>query len=203
MTETVQRAAGEGLRERKKRTTRRAIKRAALFLALERGVEKLTVEDISEAADVSQRTFFNYFACKEDALIGDGMEAAVEVRDLVLNRPADEPPLAVLHAVIAESEFLRTAHAQRDHVLARQRLIRDNPSLLPRQLAQYAGVERAFADAMAERLGLDAQRDLRPALLAAIAVGIVRVAMQRWTVDGTRPPDELIDEAFELMKRGP
>lgn len=203
MTETVQQTPGEGLRERKKRTTRRAIKRAALALALERGVDRLTVEDISEAADVSQRTFFNYFACKEDAVIGDSTEAAAEVRDLVLGRPADEPPLATLRAVIAQSEFLRTAHAERERVLARQRLIRDNPSLLPRQLAQYAAFERAFADAMAERLDLDPQRELRPALLAAITVGIVRVAMQRWTVDGSRPPDELIDEAFDLMERGP
>lgn len=198
MTETVE----VGRRERKKRATRRALKRAALRLALERGVEHLTVEEISEAADVAPRTFFNYFACKEDALVGESMEAAAELREMIAARPVDEPPLRTLRAVLEEIAGEHTAPEHREEVLARQRLIRENPALLPRQLAHYAGFERLLCEAVAERLGVDPEQDPRPVLLAAFAVTVVRVAMHRWTCQGERSVAALIDEGFDLLERG-
>ncbi|HET7356838.1 MAG TPA: TetR family transcriptional regulator [Nocardioidaceae bacterium] len=191
--------AGTGLRERKKLATRRRIKDEALSLALERGLDRLTVEAIAAAADVSPRTFFNYFACKEEALIGDGGETAAAMLETIRARPAHETPLQTLHAAITQSTMLTAAHLDRDRARARQQLVRDNPSLLPRQLAQYATVERTFIEAMAERLGADPDVDLRPALLAAIAVSVIRVATQRWTADGNAPLLDLVDEAFALL----
>ena len=60
-----------GLRERKRLATRRAIQRAVIELVAERGLEGTTVDEISRVADISPRTFFNYFASKEEALLGD------------------------------------------------------------------------------------------------------------------------------------
>ncbi|MGH3445478.1 MAG: TetR family transcriptional regulator [Nocardioidaceae bacterium] len=193
---TVPRA---GLRERKKLATRRRIKDEALSLAEEHGLDRLTVEAIAAAADVSARTFFNYFACKEEALIGDGEQTASAMLETIRTRPPHETPLQTLHAAITQSTMLTAAHLDRDRARARQKLVRDNLSLLPRQLAQYATVERTFIDAMAERLGLDPDVDLRPALLAAIAVSVIRVATHRWTAGGSTPLLELVDEAFALL----
>jgi AcrR family transcriptional regulator len=67
-----------GLRERKRLATRRAIHFASLTLANDRGLENVTIDDIATTADVSPRTFFNYFASKEAAILGDGPGLADE-----------------------------------------------------------------------------------------------------------------------------
>lgn len=193
---------GPGLRERKKQATRHRIKGEALRLALEGGLEHLTVEAIAEAADVSPRTFFNYFDCKEDALISDGGGAVAELHGLVLAQPDDLSPLAAVRSALESSELFTSAHLDRDRALDRQRLVRANPSLLPRQLAQYAAVERTFIEALAERIGVDPDDDLRPALVSAVAVTVIRVAMQRWTVDESRPLTDLMTEEFALLEVG-
>ena len=65
-------AAPRGLRERKRRATRAAIERAAITLVQERGYDNITVAQISERAQVSQGTFFNYFPTKDAAIVGIG-----------------------------------------------------------------------------------------------------------------------------------
>ena len=77
-----------GRRERKKLATRQALQDAALRLVADRGLEQVTVEDVSEAADVATRTFFNYFSSKEEALLGNAPEKAATVHRLVADRPA-------------------------------------------------------------------------------------------------------------------
>lgn len=191
-----------GRRERKKLKTRRALKDAALDLALEQGVESLTIEAISEAADVAPRTFFNYFVCKEDALVAEAAEAAADLHQVIIERPSAESPLRALRAVITQSEFFSAAHVDRDRILARQKLVQEHPPLMSRQLAQYAQVERTFADALAERLGVEADQDPRPELLAALTVSVLRVAMRRWTADGRAPLHQETDAAFDLLEQG-
>ncbi len=68
-------------RERKKLATRRSLRRAALDLVAERGFAHVTIEDIAEAADVSPRTFFNYFPSKEAALFGTDPERIPVLRE--------------------------------------------------------------------------------------------------------------------------
>ncbi|HLR93260.1 MAG TPA: TetR family transcriptional regulator [Jiangellaceae bacterium] len=191
-----------GRREQKKLKTRRVLKDAALDLALEQGVESLTVEAISEAAEVAPRTFFNYFSCKEDALVSEAAEAAADLHRMIVERPSAEPPLRALRAVIGQSDAISVAHADRERFLARQRLVQEHPPLMSRQLAQYARVERTFADALAERLGVDPDQDRRPELLAALTVSVLRVAMRRWTTDGQQSLYQQIDAAFDLLERG-
>lgn len=186
-----------GRREQKKLETRRAIRDAALDLALQNGLEVLTVEAIAHKAGVSPRTFFNYFASKEDALVTEAADGAVQVRELLLERPEDEPPMRAMHNAILSSKYFGTVPMNRDRVLARQRLTQQNPSLLAHQLGKIAIAERTFAEALADRMEVELDHDFLPEMLAAMAVSVIRIAMRRWVSADDRPLYELLDLAFQ------
>jgi AcrR family transcriptional regulator len=95
-------AAPASLRERKKLATRRQLRRVVLELVAERGLANVTVEDIAEAADVSPRTFFNYFPSKEAALFGGDPSRADELRDRVATAMPGESALSALRVVLAQ-----------------------------------------------------------------------------------------------------
>jgi len=80
-----------GLRERKKTETRVAIQQAVLFLALGRGLDAVTADEIAAAANVSVRTFHNYFGSKEEALVAAWVSEFRVYVEALRDRPADEP----------------------------------------------------------------------------------------------------------------
>lgn len=191
-----------GRRERKKAETRQRIRRAALELARARGVEHLTIEEISESADIAPRTFFNYFECKEDALVADSRELAQDLCDAIGARPATEAPLRALREAILQGEALRSAPQRRAEALARYRLVKDNPSLLPRHLHQFGEAERAIEATMRARIGSSSPDDLRPALLAAIGMTVLRLVTHRWASDDNASLPTLINSTFDLLEHG-
>src|ERR687890_697446 len=91
-----------GLRERKKLATRLALHQAALQLVAERGLDAVSVDDIAARADVSPRTFFNYFPTKDDAVLGLDPAALRRTAQALAERPPDEPAVAALRAVQSE-----------------------------------------------------------------------------------------------------
>ena len=191
--------AQPGRRERKKLATRQALQDAALRLVAERGLDQVTVEDISEAADVATRTFFNYFSSKEEALLGKAPRNAAAVHRLVAERPAGESPLEAVCQVL-RTMILGLAE-RREESLLRQQVIERHPGLLARQLGVYASFERGLAAAVAERLGPDRADPSYARLVAAVAVAAARSAVSSWRADqGRRPLAELADAAFAQLR---
>ena len=133
----------DSLRERKKRETRTAIVVAALELCERRGVEDVTVADIAEAANISRRTFFNYFGTREEAILGGSRQRAETIAALVAARPTDEGPWDAVRRGYAQ--FLAEGGEPEREWLARARLVRSNPSLLPQQRADFARLEQALS----------------------------------------------------------
>jgi AcrR family transcriptional regulator len=188
-----------GRRERKKLATRQALQDVALRLVAERGLDQVTVEDISEAADVATRTFFNYFSSKEEALLGNVPEKVATVHRMVVDRPATESPLEAVCQVL-RTMTLRLAE-RREELLLRQQVIERHPGLLARQLGVYASVERALAAAVAERLGAGPADALYARVVAAVAVAAGRAAVSSWMADqGRRPLAEMVDTAFRHLR---
>jgi AcrR family transcriptional regulator len=194
-------AATLGRRERKKLETHRALSTAARELALARGLDGLTVEDIADAADVSVRTFFNYFSCKEEALVGVEPAVLAELGAELQERPAGESPLEALKAVLA-SGVDDVAEAMWRWSL-RTELVRRHPSLLPRHLAALAEIEAALVRALAARLGTDPVTDPFPAIAVAAAMGTLRAAVASWEDAGRRGSlDAAVDAAFATLAAG-
>jgi AcrR family transcriptional regulator len=190
-----------GRRERKKLETRRALASAALHLAAERGPDQVTIEDIAEAADVSVRTFFNYFSSKEEAIIGWDHAGLAEAAAKLLERPASEPPVVAMRNVV--HGFIQNAPDWADDRALRHRLVREHPSLLPRHLASHYELERALLNAMAQRLGVDPEDNLYPAVVVSTSVHAMRLALGWWEAKGRKVSlPELLDEAFDVLEAG-
>jgi AcrR family transcriptional regulator len=188
-----------GRRERKKLATRQALQDVALRLVAERGLDQVTVEDISEAADVATRTFFNYFSSKEEALLGNLPEKVATVKRMVVDRPAGETPLEAVCQVL-RTMTLRLAE-RREERLLRQQVIERHPGLLARQLGEYASFEQALAAAVAERLGAGRADALYCRVVAAVAVAAARSAVSTWMADkGRRPLAGMVDAAFAQLR---
>jgi AcrR family transcriptional regulator len=190
-----------GLRERKKLATRRALQEAAVRLVLERGAERVTIEDISAAVGVSARTFSNYFASKEDAILGDvpGVPTREDLRAFTAGGPTGDI-LSDLHAFLrSRAEHVRRS---RQELIALMQVMPHAPLLQMRFRLRLEATEWALAEAVAERTGTDPGRDLYPRLVAAVAITTMKVSMFRWSEqEGTSLEDHL-DETFALLERG-
>lgn len=187
------------LRERKKQETRAAIRHAALDLAIEHGLDQLTVDMIAERVNISRRTFFNYFASKDDALIVDVDGVVQKFAPLLAQRPTDENVLHSFRVVLVENDPFALIGADRARAKARQALAAKNPELLARQLAAEAQVTQELAELIATRTHAGPQ-SIAPLALAGVANALVRTAVRRWAVDEGSDLTVLIDQAFAALE---
>jgi AcrR family transcriptional regulator len=166
---------GTGLRERKKWETRSAIASMARSLFAERGFDAVTVAEIADAAAVSVKTLFKYFASKEDLFFEDFERDFRE--QLLQSVQSRGPGQSAFDALTARLETLLFSTGG-DDVLASVELFRKtlaaNPSLLGRLALMWERCEDALAHWLSSETGA-APNDLRPRLAAAQMVGLVRV----------------------------
>lgn len=210
-----------GLRERKRIATRRAIQLAAVELASERGFDRVTIDEISHVANVSPRTFFNYFPSKESAIIGELPELPDEesIERFVTAGP-EEPILdgisTLLIAAIdigdtAESEADDRAsgaeNVQRLHAL-RRALLKDNPELFALRMASMHKFEDALSGVVQRRLAHDdpelAADDealhQRARLVTYVAFAGMRHAWSCWADHGgVEPLSDRLRSSFEQL----
>lgn len=190
----------ETLRDRKKRRTRAALERAALRLSAEKGYDHVTVEEIAAEADVSVRTFFNYFASKDEAVIGADPEIGPRVAERILAAPEDLTPFeAYRQAVLAEvtDEF----DSARDLWLLRKDVLTQRPDLMVKAFATNAESEQQLTNAVARRAGLPGSH-LYPRLLVAAGGTAFRCGVARWALDDSLTLGDEVGAALDLFATG-
>ena len=183
MDSTTSEAAGTGLRERKKLATKQALAWTAMQLAIERGLENVRVEDITDAVNVSRRTFTNYFSSKEEAIASLNTDRAAGAAGALRERPAGEPLADSLAEVFAAQHRAATG-VDRERAKAIRMLV-SSPALFGEYLKTLVDAEGPLAEAIAERTGADPRADLYPHVLAAAVTAAVRAATRHWIATGS------------------
>ncbi|WP_157468207.1 TetR family transcriptional regulator [Frankia sp. QA3] len=189
---------GVSLAQRKRQLVSDVLTEAALNLLARKGFDAVTVDEIVAAAGVSKRTFFRYFASKEDVVVHFLTEMGAGMRAELAGRPAPEPPSVALRHTVWVSIDACAGHG--DRALRVVQLILGTPALLARFLERQAQWRDELAAEVARRLALDPATDLYPQLAAGIALTAFDTVLQRWSAsDGAEDPAALADQAFAVI----
>ncbi|MFJ9694019.1 TetR/AcrR family transcriptional regulator [Kitasatospora sp. NPDC101183] len=194
-----------GLRERKKQETRAALSLAAIRLCVLHGWDAVTVDRIAAEANVSVRTFRNYFAGKAEAIASRHEERMRLVAADLLERPADEPLWdALRHAVLGRFAPPGEPAPQDGRWREGVRLMLAEPALAGELVKANAAAQQELAAAVARRTGTDLERDLHPHLVAAVVAAGTGVAVERsLRADGSSAPlGAVLAEVFERLAAG-
>jgi AcrR family transcriptional regulator len=186
-----------GLRERNKLRRHEQITDAALRLFAEQGFDGTTIDEIAAAADVSRRTFFRYFARKEDVILGWKQRTAEELREALASRPASESPLDAVHGALAT---IAASYAARpDLTLGLMRLFESPPTFHPD--ADHEAWDAVLTEGLARRLGADPILDPEPRLLATVGFAVLIATIQSWgAAGGEADLVGLLDDGFAALR---
>ncbi len=157
--------------------TAETIRKAALRLVAERGLDNVTTEMIAQEAGISLRTFFNYFAFKEEALMPPPIDFAPEAVAGFINGQGS------LLADIAELLLTQFDNVEEDRARLRVlfQISQTHPKLVLVRDKAFQQYEEEIGRLIAHRLGLDAQHR-RPRLMAAVLAAAIKVAMTGWVM---------------------
>lgn len=190
----------ETLVERRRRLLRADIGRIAIDLFTERGFDEVTVDDIADAAGISQRTFFRYFSSKDAIVLDLAHRVGRRLLEAVDARPADEGAMTALRAA-----YLATSHvepADRPRVVQLARILERTPQLQARaQGASISGNDELIAR-VARRMGVP-RGDRRARVLVTAVTAVVGTEFQRWADSGGKgDPSEVIAAALDVLEAG-
>jgi AcrR family transcriptional regulator len=187
-----------GIREAKKHETRRALGLAAFQLAVEHGLHGFRVEDVTDRAGVSRRTFFNYFNRKEEAIVAvcgfvfdDGLAE-------LGRRPADEPLMESLRAVAA----LVVSPEQLSILVTLGQLSEQHHELRPYALSIREHMVSVAHDALAARVAPAQRATFFPFALVHAVFAVIGAALEYSGRGEQERVDVLIDEAFDYLRTG-
>jgi AcrR family transcriptional regulator len=209
---SVQSAVNTGLRERKKERTRQALIDAAFELFQRNGFDATTVEEIADAVEVSPRTFFRYFASKEEVALTLQDDMKTTIIAALAERPPDEPVMTAIrrafHTVarVLQDDEGHSVLEKSGHIAQRfacfNQLMASSPALFAASLEHGAAKQDDIVGLIAARMGADPVTDLRPHLATAAATCAVRAAVETWSRAGggaMSVPDRM-DQAFGLLE---
>jgi AcrR family transcriptional regulator len=191
-------ARPQGLRERKRHETSERIIEKGLKLFVKNGFEATTLDAIAEAAGISRRTFFYYFKSKEDILLAahdSGFREAL--RPTMLDESPDQAPLEAVQKCLIK---LASRYETKESIVF-DRLMQSTEALRARKEAGFVETEQILLAAMCELWPSPGRRDaLR--LVAMVAMGTLRLALDRWKQNNAaHPMAYYIRQGFALLAK--
>lgn len=186
------------LAQRKRLLVSNELTEAALQLLALKGFDAVTIDEIATSAGVSKRTFFRYFASKEDVVVQFLADMGIGIRAEFAARPIEERPSVALLGAVRVPLSVCADHSER--ALRVVQLILRTPALHARFLERQAQWRDDLTDELAGRLGLDPTTELYPQLAAGMALIAFNTVLERWSAsEGAEDPDELLDRAFAVI----
>lgn len=186
------------LREAKKRITRQALIRAARDLIAERGLDAVTVEQICASAEVSRRTFFNYFDAKEDAALGveDTRLDPEFSQRFIVGGPTGDLAQDIIELVKNALAYSTERCEDFKEILT---LAGQEPRLLVRQVAWMEREQALIMRLMKERLGPEAPATQVEITTLAV-FSLLRASIMTWQRSDNqgRPSDHVVAAAQAL-----
>ena len=200
MSTTAQHEAA-GLRRAGRRpvTSRFEIEHIALEMFGEQGFEATTVDDVAHAAGIGRRTFFRYYASKNDVPWGAFDEQLLGMRATFAALPPDIPILQGIRSAVLE--FNRVDVLEQPWHRRRLQLILNTPALQAHSTLRYAEWRQVVADYVAQRLHEPAT-GLIPQSVGHACLGVCIAAYERWLADDGTELEVLLDEVFRSLERG-
>lgn len=183
-------SASQGRRERNKQRTREALIEAALELFADKGYEHTAVREITDAADVSERTFFRYFASKEDLVLEFIRDETHAFALALAARPPMEEPFTAIRNAYHDSVHRQAAF------LPVMQLIDASPDLKAAQLRDFHEHGEEVIEVIAAREGVDPATDPRPQVIAGLFGALVYLSNRDWPT-GDKPDADAIIAAFD------
>ena len=179
--------------------TRARVERAALDLFTLRGFESVTTDEVADAAGISRRTFFRYYATKADAVWGDFSGHVARLEDRLSASDPAQPVLASVCAAYVEVNDY--ADAELPLLRERMQLILTEPALLAHSQLRFAEVDRVVARHVAARTGAS-PADLVPRLVAATTRAAATTAFEVWLADERSSLGRHLHLAFDEITAG-
>jgi AcrR family transcriptional regulator len=190
-----------GLRERKKEKTREALVDSALSQFTARGFDRVTVEEIAAACEVSPRTFFRYFASKEDVLFAEGDAHRTRLLTSLAEQDPSVPPFQALESAM---RMVAADYAEYGDVLRlRHHIVTSTPSLRTRAAERQQGWETVLMEHLRASGRARRMSDLELRLVVAATTTALRVAAEAWIGSGGRGDlTRFLDAAFQRLRAG-
>lgn len=190
-----------GLRARKKQATAIALQQSALELFLARGYDESTVQDITDAAGVSQRTFFRYYPTKDAVLLTEHERRETELRELLASRP-EETTGELVRAVV--SHLVADIEERRELVKVQTQVFFTVPVLADRFAGHHDRLAALVSEHVAAKMGVAENQDPRPRLVGAQAVRVWTTSIYIWLNDDMKGDLAPIAEgALDAARRDP
>ncbi|MET0183675.1 MAG: TetR family transcriptional regulator, partial [Caulobacterales bacterium] len=189
-------------RERRRRSQAAAIELIALKLFAKKGFTEVTVDELADAADISKRTFFRYFASKDDILLGDRKRFAQALAAALKREYADQRIVAALRDTIVK--LTREEEANVEATRLRLELFSQSPETMATASQQVQTYQAEVTPIVARRMGLNEHKDLRPALLVGVMMSATFSALTFWLANGAKGPSHKVvatalDQVIEGM----